>query len=94
MQRNLVQATYWHDPIKKTAYIRGNTYLVDINNEIAINETYVENLQSLENIVFIIFEEDDMVQPIESGWFGFYKEGHSIETESLQESDVYVSLFV
>ncbi|KAF2899015.1 hypothetical protein ILUMI_07162 [Ignelater luminosus] len=91
-QNRLVQATYWHDPINKTAYIYGNTYLADINNEYIVNETYIKNLQSLENIVFIIFEKDDMVQPIESEWFGFYKEGQSRETESLQESHVYKRL--
>lgn len=33
---------------------------------------------------------DEMVDPIESSWFGFYKPGQAIEKESLQESRLYM----
>lgn len=35
------------------------------------------------------FENDSMVQPLDTEWFGFYKPGQSVETETLQESALY-----
>lgn len=35
------------------------------------------------------FENDSMVQPVDSEWFGFYKPGQSKEIIPLQETDLY-----
>lgn len=35
---------------------------------------------------------DEVVQPTESSWFGFYKDGQSSEIETLQESELYKSV--
>ncbi|CAG9818862.1 unnamed protein product [Phaedon cochleariae] len=64
--------------------------MANINNERTLNTDYIKRLQSLDNFVMVKFENDTMVQPIESEWFGFYKTGQSVEIESLQESDLYV----
>ncbi|KAB0805491.1 hypothetical protein PPYR_02461 [Photinus pyralis] len=88
----LVQATYWHDALNSTDYAHRNTFMADINNELRINQTYVDNLQALEKFVMVKFEQDGMVIPIESQWFGFYKPGQGTVTESLQESKVYTRL--
>lgn len=47
MQEYLVQATYWHNPFQEEKYRNSSTFLADINNEREINETYIQNLQSL-----------------------------------------------
>ncbi|KAF2891952.1 hypothetical protein ILUMI_14221, partial [Ignelater luminosus] len=91
LQDMIVPTTYWHNPLNRTAYINGNTYLADINNDKYINQTYIQNLQSLEKFVMVKYENDTVVIPKESSWFGFYKEGQSIEVESLYESDLYIS---
>lgn len=85
----LVQATYWHDPLNEEEYKIKSTFLSDINNEQNINSDYVLNLQNLDNFVMIKFENDSMVQPVDSEWFGFYKPGQSKETIPLQETDLY-----
>ena len=36
------------------------------------------------------FLNDEMVDPIESSWFGFYKPGQGIEVQTLQESRLYL----
>ncbi|KAG5880934.1 hypothetical protein JTB14_022310 [Gonioctena quinquepunctata] len=90
VQKMLVQATYWHDPLNEQTYKDHSTFLADINNERTLDTTYIRNLQSLQNFVMVKFENDSMVVPVESEWFGFYKPGQAIETESLQESDVFV----
>lgn len=62
----------------------------DINNEGAQkNQTYKQNLMSLENFVMVKFLLDGMVQPIESEWFGFYEEGQDVNVVSLRDSDLY-----
>lgn len=38
-----------------------------------INDTYADNLASLENLVLILFSEDKTVVPKESSWFGSYE---------------------
>ncbi|XP_058807735.1 palmitoyl-protein thioesterase 1 [Phymastichus coffea] len=89
IQDKLVQAEYWHDPMKEDDYKRRSIFLADINNELRINETYKRNLKRLEKLVLVKFENDTMVEPRESEWFGFYKPGQAVETESLRESAIY-----
>lgn len=38
------------------------------------------------------FNNDTMVEPIETEWFGFYKPGQSSEVVTLQESDLYIKV--
>lgn len=47
-QLELVQATYWHDPLHEEKYKSRSTFLADINNEVFSNGLYVENLNKLE----------------------------------------------
>ncbi|KAK0168978.1 hypothetical protein PV327_002734 [Microctonus hyperodae] len=89
IQNRLVQAEYWHDPLQEDEYKKKSAFLADINNELVINETYKENLQRLNRLVLVLFENDTMVQPRESEWFGFYKPGQSVELETLQQSQLY-----
>lgn len=89
VQDVLVQATYWHDPNNEETYKSHSAYLGEINNERAINQDYIKRLQSLENFVMVKFINDSMVQPVETEWFGYYKPGQAVETESLQESRLY-----
>lgn len=92
MQKSLVQATYWHDPLNEPIYKKGSTFLADINNENIINENYIKRLQSLDNFVMVKFENDTIVQPVETEWFGFYKPGQSVEIQTLQESTIYTNV--
>lgn len=89
VQEKLIQAGYWHDPLQELEYKQYSLFLADINNELNINETYKDNLKKLQSIVLVKFDNDTMVQPVESEWFGFYKSGQSKEVESLQESILY-----
>jgi len=89
IQDFLVQATYWHDPIHEEKYKNGSHFLADINNEVTINQKYIDNLQSLEAFVMIKFNQDKMVAPVESEWFGFYEPGQSSVVQSLNVSAIY-----
>lgn len=89
VQEHLVQAEYWHDPLKEEDYRKSSIFLADINQERGINETYKKNLMALKKFVMVKFLNDTMVDPPISEWFGFYKSGQAKETIPLQETSLY-----
>ncbi|KAJ0003631.1 hypothetical protein NQD34_008729 [Periophthalmus magnuspinnatus] len=89
IQKHLVQAEYWHDPLNDDLYKKHSLFLADINQERGVNETYKKNLQMLEKFVMVKFLQDSVVDPVDTEWFGFLKTGQAKETETLQESVLY-----
>lgn len=89
VQKHLVQAQYWHDPLSDDLYKKHSLFLADINQERAVNETYRKNLQQLQKFVMVKFLQDTVVDPVDTEWFGFLKTGQAKETETLQESVLY-----
>jgi len=89
VQNNLVQAQYWHDPMQEDEYRKYSVFLADINQERVFNENYKNNMLKLKNLVLVKFNQDGMVVPRESEWFGFYKEGQAHELYSMEESILY-----
>uniref|UniRef100_A0A669PIE1 Palmitoyl-protein thioesterase 1 n=1 Tax=Phasianus colchicus TaxID=9054 RepID=A0A669PIE1_PHACC len=63
VQEHLVQAQYWHDPLKEEDYRKKSIFLADINQERSINETYKKNLMALKKFVMVKFLNDTMVDP-------------------------------
>ena len=89
IQNFLAPAEYWHDPLNEKLYRDSSIFLADINNERGVNENYKTNLQQLKKFVMVKFTRDTIVQPMESEWFGFYKEGTIKEVYTLQESILF-----
>lgn len=89
VQDHLVQAEYWHDPLKEEEYKDKSVFLADINQEKKFNPSYKTNLMKLKNFVMVKFLKDTMVDPKESEWFGYYVPGQAKVTQSLQESKLY-----
>ncbi|KJE88907.1 palmitoyl protein thioesterase [Capsaspora owczarzaki ATCC 30864] len=90
IQATLVQAEYWQDPFNLKEYEEKNIFLADINNQKGtINQTYIDNLNSLNKMVLVKFTEDTMVQPRESEWFGFYAPGQDKQIISMNQTDIY-----
>ncbi|XP_034874829.1 palmitoyl-protein thioesterase 1 isoform X2 [Mirounga leonina] len=89
IQERLVQAEYWHDPIKEDMYRNHSIFLADINQERGVNESYKKNLMALKKFVMVKFLNDSIVDPVDSEWFGFYRSGQAKETIPLQESTLY-----
>lgn len=90
VQEHLVQAEYWHDPLHEDEYKHKNVFLADINNEIHLNQTYKDNLLSLDNMVLVQFLSDGMVVPRESSLFGFYAPGQTKNIVPLENSPLYL----
>lgn len=73
VQRALVQAQYWHDPLAEQEYQAKSLFLADINNQGKVkNSTYKENLAKLQNLVLIKFTKDSIVDPKGSEWFSWF----------------------
>ncbi|CAA7023925.1 unnamed protein product [Microthlaspi erraticum] len=58
-------------------YLEGSKYLPKLNNEIPSqrNATYKDRFTSLQNLVLVMFQDDNVIVPKESSWFGFYRDG-------------------
>lgn len=89
VQDHVVQAEYWHDPLHEDLYRNASVFLADINQENRVNETYRENLLTLENLVLVKFNNDSMVIPRESEWFGYYTPGQDANITALEDSPIY-----
>ena len=89
IQKDLVQAEYWHDPYNLKEYREKCVFLPDINQENSVNPDYKARLSKLSNFVMVKFLNDTMVDPKDSEWFGFYKDGQSVETYHLFDSELY-----
>uniref|UniRef100_A0A8D8UP94 Palmitoyl-protein thioesterase 1 n=1 Tax=Cacopsylla melanoneura TaxID=428564 RepID=A0A8D8UP94_9HEMI len=90
IQDSFVQAEYWHDPMNEAEYSAGSVFLADINNEKNNNTTYRDNLLRLRKLVLIKFEDDSMVLPKDSEWFGFYAPGQGKVVLPLQQTKLYL----
>ncbi len=80
VQNNVGPAGYFRDPYDYKSYVEGATFLPDLNNQkngslIEIKEKY----EGLEKMLLIKFEDDTMIIPKETAWFGFY----DVDGESL-----------
>lgn len=72
-QNHVGPAGYFRNPHDYNSYLEGSTFLPDLNNEKNTNLTLVkEKIGGLEKILLIMFEEDTMIIPKETAWFGFY----------------------
>ena len=54
-----------------------------------MNKTYIQNLNNLEHFVLVKFDNDTIVQPRETEWFGFYEPGQSKKMQPMQETRLY-----
>lgn len=90
VQDHLVQAQYWQDPLNEPEYRKYSKFLAQINQETYVNQTYKKNLMTLNRFVMVMFEQDSMVQPKESEWFGFYMNGTTSKLYTLRQSSLYL----
>lgn len=69
-----------------------SVFLADINNEREINESYRTNLQKLENLVLVQFEDETIVQPKESEWFGYFRTGSDKEMVAMENTTLFTEV--
>ncbi|KAI9225496.1 MAG: palmitoyl protein thioesterase, partial [Piptocephalis tieghemiana] len=84
-QHNIIQAQYYKDPRRIELYLNQNSFLADINNENQVkNVTYAKHLASLDAFVMVKFENDQLVIPKETSWFGYIEKDQLVDLRSTQ----------
>ncbi|KAK4266716.1 hypothetical protein QN277_023602 [Acacia crassicarpa] len=91
VQEHLAPSNYLKIPTDIVAYINGCKFLPKLNNEIMNmkNYTYKQRFASLENLVLIMFEQDNVLIPRETSWFGYYPDGAFYPVLPAQETKLY-----
>jgi len=91
VQETLVQAQYWHDPLQEAEYIKKSMFIAEINQLQGVKPEYKTNLMKLNAFVMVRFNNDTMVIPRDSEWFGYYAPGQDKTMQTLQQSSIYVN---
>lgn len=75
IQNHVGPAGYFKTYDNVQAYLKGSTFLPELNNEESqFNEEYKRKMSDLEKLILIKFEKDTMIIPKETAWFQFYNE--------------------
>jgi len=91
VQDHVSFAQYWRDPYELSTYLADSIFLADINNaRAAKNQTYINKMKSLTNLVLLQSTVDVIVQPPSSGWFQSYAANNDSYVVPLRESDLYL----
>ncbi|XP_039780459.1 palmitoyl-protein thioesterase 1-like [Panicum virgatum] len=77
VQEHLAPSGYLKIPTDMADYLKSCRFLPRLNNEIPDkrNATYKKRFSSLENLVLIMFQDDAVLIPRETAWFGYYPDG-------------------
>ncbi|CAL2240974.1 unnamed protein product [Prunus armeniaca] len=91
IQEHLSPSGYVKIPTDIAAYLKGCRFLPRLNNEInnMRNSTYKERFSSIEKLVLIMFEQDTILIPKETSWFGYFPDGAFDPILPAQETKLY-----
>ncbi|XP_020094325.1 palmitoyl-protein thioesterase 1 isoform X1 [Ananas comosus] len=91
VQEHLAPSGYLKIPTDISHYLEGCRFLPRLNNEIPDkrNSTYKERFSSLETLVLIMFENDIVLIPRETAWFGYYPDGAFSPVLPPQQTTLY-----
>ncbi|CAN1289886.1 Palmitoyl-protein thioesterase 1 [Linum perenne] len=90
VQEHLAPSGYLKIPTDIDDYLKGCRFLPKLNNEIIRNSNYRERLTSLENLVLIMFDQDTILIPKETAWFGYYPDGAFATILPVNETELYI----
>ncbi|XP_065857537.1 uncharacterized protein [Euphorbia lathyris] len=91
VQDHLAPAGYLKLPNDIDDYLEKCKFLPRLNNERPAerNQTYKERFTSLHNLVLIMFENDNVLIPKETSWFGYYPDGSFKTVTSVEQTKLY-----
>ncbi|TVU48709.1 hypothetical protein EJB05_08354 [Eragrostis curvula] len=92
VQAHLAPSGYLKIPTDMADYLKSCRFLPKLNNEIPgeRNATYKERFSSIENLVLIMFQDDAVLIPRETAWFGYYPDGAFEPVLAPQETKLYM----
>ncbi|KAI3693222.1 hypothetical protein L6452_33053 [Arctium lappa] len=89
LQEHLAPSNYIKIPTDLDGYREGCTFLPKLNNEFEKNATYKERFTSLQKLVLIMFDEESVLVPKETSWFGYFPDGAWDPILPAQETRLY-----
>ncbi|KAJ9556602.1 hypothetical protein OSB04_011216 [Centaurea solstitialis] len=89
LQEHLAPSNYIKIPTDLDGYREGCTFLPKLNNEFEKNATYKERFSSLEKLVLIMGDDDSVLVPKETSWFGYFPDGAWDPILPAQETRLY-----
>uniref|UniRef100_A0A6N2N7F4 Palmitoyl-protein thioesterase 1 n=1 Tax=Salix viminalis TaxID=40686 RepID=A0A6N2N7F4_SALVM len=91
VQAHLAPSGYLKFPNDIPHYMDKCRFLPKLNNEIPErrNTTYKKRFSSLKNLVLIMFENDSILIPKETSWFGYYPDGAFKPIVPVKETKLY-----
>ncbi|KAK4262574.1 hypothetical protein QN277_028119 [Acacia crassicarpa] len=91
VQENLAPSNYLKMPDAIGDYLKKCSFLPLLNNEYPDrkNSTFKERLSSLESLVLIMFQNDTVLIPKETSWFGYYADGSFKTVLSPKQTTLY-----
>ncbi|XP_047327387.1 palmitoyl-protein thioesterase 1-like [Impatiens glandulifera] len=91
VQTHLAPSGYVKLPNDIPSYLKKCRFLPKLNNELphARNVTYKQRFSSLESLVLIMFEDDAVLIPKETAWFGYYPNGAFTPVLSPRKTELY-----
>ncbi|KAI9087020.1 hypothetical protein K1719_017945 [Acacia pycnantha] len=92
IQTHLAPSGYLKLPNAIPTYLEKCRFLPVLNNELPNkrNATYKERFSSLQNLVLIMFEHDNVLIPKETAWFGYYPDGSFSPVLPPQKTKLYI----
>ncbi|PKA47649.1 palmitoyl-protein thioesterase [Apostasia shenzhenica] len=92
VQEHLAPSGYLKIPNDMSNYLGKCRFLPRLNNERPNerNATYKERFSKLENLVLIMNEQDNVLIPRETSWFGYYPDGAFDPTLPPQKTTLYI----
>ncbi|WOL10216.1 palmitoyl-protein thioesterase 1-like [Canna indica] len=92
VQAHLAPSGYLKIPTDIPDYLEGCKFLPKLNNELPNerNSTYKDRFSSLQNLILIMFEDDTVLIPRETSWFGYYAYGSFNTILPPQQTALYI----
>ncbi|CAL6009453.1 Palmitoyl-protein_thioesterase [Hexamita inflata] len=88
--QNLVTASsYWRNPYQIPEYLSYGPHLSLLDNEHSFNQQYKTNFLEPDKFVLFGSENDGVISPWESAWFGFFNDGNDQNVLQMEERGVY-----
>ncbi|XP_078433625.1 alpha/beta-Hydrolases superfamily protein isoform X2 [Wolffia australiana] len=91
VQSHLAPSGYIKIPTDISEYLDKCRFLPQLNNErpTSRNSTYKARFSSLQTLVLIMFENDNVLVPRETSWFGYYADGSFGDVLPAEETQLY-----
>ncbi|BFI40347.1 palmitoyl-protein thioesterase [Marchantia polymorpha subsp. ruderalis] len=91
VQNNFAPTGYVKIPTDMEGYYQGCLFLPRLNNELpeSRNHTYKNRFSSLNYLALIKFEQDAVLYPADTAWFGFYAPNDFSKVLPAEETDLY-----